>query len=76
SPEDVIVHLEKVGFMNGYYVWRHHGEKEPPNINTEFGINMDASSSGAREECDNFGLMQDMVVDAFGVIEKLKKEEL
>jgi hypothetical protein len=67
SPEDVITYLEKVGFMKGYYVWRHHGEKEPLNINIEFGVNTNASSSGAQEECENFGQMQDMVGDALGV---------
>jgi hypothetical protein len=67
SPEDVISHLEKVGFMNNYYVWRHHGERELTNINTEFDVNRDASSSGARERCGNFGRMQEMVGDALGV---------
>ncbi|GAU24138.1 hypothetical protein TSUD_83730 [Trifolium subterraneum] len=67
SPEDVIDHLEKVGFMDDYYVWTHHGEREPANINTEFNVNMHASSSGAQRECGNFGRMQDMVGDALGV---------
>jgi hypothetical protein len=51
SPEDVIAHLEKVGFMKGYFVWRHHGEKEPLNINTEFGVNTDAPSVKTLAKC-------------------------
>ncbi|MCI21527.1 hypothetical protein A2U01_0042695, partial [Trifolium medium] len=66
SPKDVIAHLEKVGFMKDYFVWRHHGEREPANINTEFDVNTDTSSSGAQVECENFGQMQDMVGDALG----------
>ncbi|GAU31957.1 hypothetical protein TSUD_288910 [Trifolium subterraneum] len=61
SPEEVFDHLEKFGFMNDYYVWIHHGERVPANINT------DASSSGAQAECGNFGRMQEMVGDALGV---------
>ncbi|GAU42245.1 hypothetical protein TSUD_288390 [Trifolium subterraneum] len=53
--------------MDDYYVWTHHGERELANINTEFNVNMDASSSGAQRECGNFGRMQDMVGDALGV---------
>ncbi|XP_024634536.1 uncharacterized protein [Medicago truncatula] len=63
SPKDVIKHLEDVGFMEDYYVWRHHGEQEP----NEFDVNMQASSSGAHTQCENFGLMEDMVGDALGV---------
>lgn len=63
SPKDVIKHLEDVGFMEDYYVWRHHGEQEPD----EFDVNMQASSSGAHTQCENFGLMEDMVGDALGV---------
>ncbi|GAU25221.1 hypothetical protein TSUD_17330 [Trifolium subterraneum] len=66
SPEDVITHLEKFGFMKGYYVWRHHGEREPANINSN-DVNTEASSSGAQAECGNFGRMQEMVGDALGV---------
>ncbi|CAJ2641821.1 unnamed protein product [Trifolium pratense] len=67
SAENVKAHLEKVGFMNDYYVWKHHGEREPMNINIEFDVNTDVSSSGAQAECGNFGRMQDMVGDALGV---------
>ncbi|GAU32074.1 hypothetical protein TSUD_53420 [Trifolium subterraneum] len=67
SPEDVIDHLENVGFMDDYYVWRHHGEQEPQNINVEFMVETHASSSGVRAECENFGHMEDMVGDALGV---------
>ncbi|GAU21689.1 hypothetical protein TSUD_242610 [Trifolium subterraneum] len=66
SPEDVITHLEKFGFMKGYYVWRHHGEREPAHINSN-DVNTEASSSGAQAECGNFGRMQEMVGDALGV---------
>ncbi|MCI82697.1 hypothetical protein A2U01_0103971, partial [Trifolium medium] len=47
--------------MNDYYVWRHHGEQESANINIEFDVTTDASSSGAQVECGNFGQMQEMV---------------
>ncbi|GAU27327.1 hypothetical protein TSUD_05530 [Trifolium subterraneum] len=67
SPEDVIDHLENVGFMDDYYVWRHHGEQEPQNINVEFMVDTHASSSGVHAECENFGYMEDMVGDALGV---------
>ncbi|GAU47859.1 hypothetical protein TSUD_243840 [Trifolium subterraneum] len=67
SPENVIYHLEKFGFMNDFYVWIHYGEQVPTNINTEFDVNIDASSSGAQGECVNFGQMQEMVGDALGV---------
>ncbi|GAU18184.1 hypothetical protein TSUD_248850 [Trifolium subterraneum] len=67
SPEDVIDHLENVGFMDDYYVWRHHGEQEPQNINVEFMVDTHASSSGVRAECENFGHMEDMVGDTLGV---------
>ncbi|GAU45973.1 hypothetical protein TSUD_401130 [Trifolium subterraneum] len=74
SPEDIITHLEKFGFMKGYYVWRHHGEREPANINTEFDVNTEASSSGAQTECGNFGRMQQMVGDALGRGQKMQEE--
>jgi hypothetical protein len=48
SPEDVITHLEKVGFMKGYYVWRHHGEKEPLNINIGSVVMIIASADSKR----------------------------
>ncbi|GAU50134.1 hypothetical protein TSUD_408660 [Trifolium subterraneum] len=67
SPKDVTTHLERFGFMNDYYVWRHHGEQQPTNINTEFDVNTDASSSGVQAECGNFGRMQEMVGGALGV---------
>ncbi|CAJ2669088.1 unnamed protein product [Trifolium pratense] len=67
SAENVKAHLEKVGFMNDYYVWKHHGEREPMNINIEFDVNTDVSSSGAQAERGNFGRMQEMVGDALGV---------
>ncbi|GAU46910.1 hypothetical protein TSUD_299610 [Trifolium subterraneum] len=67
SPQDVIYHLDKFGFMNDYYVWKHHGERVPANINIEFDVNTDASSSGAQAECGNFGRMQEMVGDTLGV---------
>ncbi|GAU49929.1 hypothetical protein TSUD_408300 [Trifolium subterraneum] len=67
SPEDVIDHLENVAFMDDYYVWRHHGEKEPKNINVGFMVDTHASSSGVRAECENFGHMEDMAGDALGV---------
>ncbi|GAU28493.1 hypothetical protein TSUD_294960 [Trifolium subterraneum] len=67
SPKDIIYHLEKFEFMNDYYVWRHHSERVPANINTEFDVNTDALSSGAQTECGNFGRMQEMVGDALGV---------
>ncbi|MCH88841.1 hypothetical protein A2U01_0009734 [Trifolium medium] len=53
------------------HVWRHHGEQEPSNINTEFDVNTDASSCGARAECENFGQMEDMVDDTFGQMEDM-----
>ncbi|PNX85639.1 hypothetical protein L195_g041709 [Trifolium pratense] len=53
--------------MNDYYVWRHHGEREPANVNTAFDFNVDASSSGAQVECENLGRMQEIVGDALGV---------
>jgi hypothetical protein len=43
SSKDVINHPESVGFMNDYYVWKHHGDQEPPNINTQFDVNTHAS---------------------------------
>ncbi|GAU29854.1 hypothetical protein TSUD_379440 [Trifolium subterraneum] len=67
SPEDVIDHLENVGFMDDYYVWRHHGEQEPKNTNVGFMVDTHALSSGVRAECENFGHMEDMVGDALGV---------
>jgi len=66
SPKDVVNHLKDLGFMENYYVWIYHGEQEPTN-NTEYDVNMHASSSGARMECENFGVMEDMVGDALGV---------
>jgi len=66
SPKDVANHLKDLGFMDNYYVWIYHGEQEPTN-NTESDVNMHTSSSGARMECENFGLMEDMVGDALGV---------
>ncbi|XP_024634618.1 uncharacterized protein [Medicago truncatula] len=66
SPKDVLNHLKDLGFMENYYVWIYHGEQEPTN-NTEFDVNMHASSSEARMECENFGVMEDMVGDAVGV---------
>jgi hypothetical protein len=62
SEQDVINHLERFGFMDGYYVWRHHGE----HIG-QMEDNMHASSSGVHAECENFGQMEDMVGDALGV---------
>jgi hypothetical protein len=67
SPNEVRKHLEMVGFMNDYYVWRHHGEEEPSNISTQFDVNTHASSSGGPTECQNFGRMDDMLGDALGV---------
>ncbi|MCI26666.1 hypothetical protein A2U01_0047863, partial [Trifolium medium] len=46
---------------------RHHGEQEPHNIDVGFMVDTHASSSGAHAECENFGRMEDMVGDAFGV---------
>ena len=63
SPKVVITHLEDLGFMEDYYVWRHHGEQEPD----DFDVNMQASSRGAHTECENFDLVEDMVGDALGV---------
>jgi hypothetical protein len=67
SPKNVTDHLQKVGFMDDYYVWIYHGEEEPSNINAQFDATTHASSSGARTECDNFGQMENMVGDALGV---------
>ena len=66
SPKDVVNHLKDLGFMENYYVWIYHGEQEPTN-NVESDVNMHASSSGTHTECENFGLMEDMVGDALGV---------
>ncbi|KAK2441483.1 hypothetical protein QL285_012776 [Trifolium repens] len=67
SPKNVTDHLQKVGFMDDYYVWIYHGEEEPPDINAQFDATTHASSSGARTECDNFGQMENMVGGALGV---------
>ncbi|MCI12966.1 hypothetical protein A2U01_0034077 [Trifolium medium] len=75
NPKDVIHHLGKVGFMNDYYVWRHHGEQELPNINAQFDVNTHTSSSGAHTECENFGGMEGMVGDALGVNLSYKRDD-
>jgi hypothetical protein len=65
SEQDVINHLERFGFMDGYYVWRHHGE----HIG-QMEDNMHASSSGVHAECENFGQMEDNFGQMFIAIRK------
>jgi hypothetical protein len=50
SPEEIIQHLEKVGFMEQYWVWRHHGEGLPLT-NTEVIYDIRAYANKLLTDC-------------------------